>query len=187
MTYIIILTWNGKKYLSKLFNSLENLTTPKNKYKILVLDSGSTDGTVEFLNTLSKQEKILFKKLDKNYGFTVGNNIGMQHAIKNKAENIVLLNQDTFVKPDFLDKLLTTSKNNPHAGAIQPLILHYQDENKIQSWGNDLHYLGYGWSGGNWTEKNNIQPAEKEIPYASGAVVLYKTEMLKKIGLFDKN
>ena len=131
---------------------------------------------------------IKFKKLDKNYGFAEGNNIGMREAIKAGAKNIVLLNQDTFVKPDFLDKLLETSKNNSQAGVIQPLILHYQDENKIQSWGNDLHYLGYGWSGGNW-EPYKLQATSYKlnIPYASGAAVLYKTEMLEKIGLFDKN
>lgn len=196
MTYIIILTWNGKKYLSKLFNSLENLTTHKKSlpadrqdYKILVLDSGSTDGTIDFLKKLASEEKIIFKKLDKNYGFAEGNNIGMREAIKKGAENIVLLNQDTFVKQDFLEKLLTTANSDKKIGVVQPLILHYDKPEKIQSWGNDLHYLGYGWSGGNWQSliPNHKSLITKNIPYASGAAVLYKTDMLKKIGLFDKN
>jgi hypothetical protein len=191
MIYIIILTWNGIKYLPKLFESLAVLNYPKNDYKILVLDSGSTDGSVEFLEKLEVEGKIEFVKLAKNFGFAGGNNIAMEMALKKGAKFVTLLNQDSFVEPDFLAELVKTAEKNPKAWVIQPLILHYKDPKKIQTWGNDLHYLGYGWSGGNWTELKNA-PLEKiaearKIPYASGAGVLYKTEMLEKIGLFDEN
>jgi len=190
MTYIIILTWNGKKYLNKLFNSLDNLTYPKNSHKILVLDSGSTDGTIFYLEKLESQGKIELIKLKENKGFTGGNNIGMQHALDNGAENIILLNQDTYVQPAFLEHLIAKTKSDKSIGVVQSLILHYKDKNKIQSFGNQLHYLGYGWSGGNWLEVNQtdiLTESKNKMIYASGAAVLYTAKMLKEIGLFDEN
>lgn len=190
MTYIIILTWNGKKYLEKLFKSLENLSYPKDKYKVLVLDSGSTDGTVFHLEKLEAKGQIELIKLKKNLGFTGGNNVGMQHALDKGAENIVLLNQDTYIEPDFLEHLIAKANSDDQIGIVQPLILHYKEIDQIQSLGNQLHYLGYGWSGGNWLKLNETSVQEKSdeiMVYASGAAVLYTAKMLKEIGLFDEN
>ena len=129
MVYIIILTWNGKKYLSKLFKSLADLNYPKERFKIVVVDSSSTDGSVEYLKKLEEQDKIKLIKLKTNLGFAGGNNIGMDYALKNKAEYVMLLNQDTFVEPDFLDELVKAAKADKKIGVVQPLILHYQDKN----------------------------------------------------------
>ncbi len=190
MIYIIILTWNGKKYLTKLFNSLENLNYPKDKYKILVLDSGSTDGTLFHLEKLEAHGQIKLIKLKQNLGFAGGNNVGMQYALNHEAEYIFLLNQDTYVEPDFLQHLIAKAKSDTSIGVIQPLILHYDQPDQIQSLGNQLHYLGYGWSGGNWLKVNStdiLSESKKHMVYASGAAVLYTAKMLKEIGLFDEN
>ena len=189
MVYIIILVWNGKKYLSKLFSSLANLDYPKDKYKILVLDSGSTDGSRDYLRDLNDRQIIKLIELKKNLGFTGGNNLGMQHALKNKAKYIFLLNQDTFVKPDFLTELIKTAETDKKIGIVQSLTMHYNNPDKIQSLGNQLHYLGYGWSGGNWLPQDTpkFENEAKKMVYASGAAVLYTAQMLNEIGLFDEN
>jgi len=189
MVYIIILVWNGKKYLSKLFESLGVLSYPKEKYKILVLDSASSDGSLEFLERLEKEGKIELMKLQKNLGFCGGNNIGMKYALNNGAKHIVLLNQDTFVEPDFLSELIKTAESEEKIGAVQALLL-YNDGKTINSLGNQNHILGYGWCEGNYQQLTtyNLQlTTPKKITYASGAAVLYKAELLKKIGLFDEN
>lgn len=189
MIYIIILTWNGKKYLSNLFKSLADLNYPKEKYKILVIDSASTDGSIEYLKNLEKQNKIELIKLKTNLGFTAGNNIGMEKAIKDKTDYVFLLNQDTEVDPDFLTHAVAKAKSDEKIGVVQSLTLHLNDKKKIQSLGNQLHFLGYGWSGGNWLDKNTnkFEQESKKMVYASAAAVLYKTAMLKEIGLFDEN
>jgi hypothetical protein len=189
MIYIIILVWNGKKYLSKLFEGLDVLSYPKEKYKILVLDSASTDGSLEFLERLEKEGKIELMKLQKNFGFCGGNNVGMEMALKNSAKYVVLLNQDTFVEPDFLNELVKAAGSEEKIGVVQALLL-YNDGKTINSLGNQNHILGYGWCEGNYqqlTTCNSQLTTQKEITYASGAAVLYKAEMLKKIGLFDEN
>jgi len=187
MIYLIILTWNGSKYLSRLFNSLRQLDYSTDKIKFIVIDSGSTDNTLNFLKNLKWPNLKIFK-LEKNLGFAAGNNIGLQYALDNGADYVVLLNQDTYVEPDFLVELVNKANSEPQIGIVQPLILYYQNKKEINSCGNKLHYLGYGWTNGNheivenYPALNNIN----EIVYASGAAVLYKTKMLKEIGLFDE-
>lgn len=184
MVYIVILTWNGLKYLPRLFKSLASLNYPAEKINFVVVDSGSIDGGVEFLQNL-QWTNLHLVKLEKNLGFVGGNNIGMQYALDQGAEYLVLLNQDTEVEPDFLFELVRVAKDDKKNGVVQPLILYYQNRNKINSWGNELHYLGYGFTGGNHEDVFNFK--NREITYASAAAVLYKAEMLKKIGLFDEN
>jgi len=193
MIYIIILTWNGIKYLPKLFTSLGNLVFDKNKLKIIAVDSGSTDGSIEYLEKLETDPLALLGaslkliKLNKNLGFVSGNNLGMRYALNNNAEYIVLLNQDIEVEPNFLNYLINTAEKDEKIGIVQPLILYYNNKNIINSSGNLLHYLGYGFCEGNHEKNINNNNKTKEIIYASAAAVLYKVDMLREIGLFDEN
>ncbi|PIP29351.1 hypothetical protein COX27_01880 [Candidatus Kuenenbacteria bacterium CG23_combo_of_CG06-09_8_20_14_all_36_9] len=190
MVYILILIWNGEKYLPKLFESLRNLDYPQDKIKIITFDSNSTDGSINFLENLNlKNLKII--KLLKNPGFAQGNNIGMKFTLENNADYVVLLNQDTFVEPNFLTELIAPAEREEKIGVVQPLILYYDKPEEIASTGNQLHYLGYGWCKENHKLVSEYQktkaPENKNLVYASGAAVLYKTKMLKEIGLFDEN
>lgn len=188
MVYIIILIWNGSKYLSKLFQSLQNLNYPQEKIKIIALDSNSSDNSIELLENLNLDNLKIFK-LNENFGFAKGNNIGIKYALENQADYVILLNQDTYVEPDFLIELIKVAESAKNIGVVQPLILHYHKTEEINSLGNQLHYLGYGWCEANHKLVKNINldlENNKEITYASGAAVLYKKELLDKIGLFDE-
>ncbi|HPA25744.1 MAG TPA: glycosyltransferase family 2 protein [bacterium] len=188
MTYIIILTWNGEKYLSKLFKSLQNLNYSQKKIKYIVIDSGSVDNSVKILEDL-KLDNLKIFKLHENLGFAKGNNIGIKYALDNQADYVVLLNQDTYVEPDFLVELITVAESAENIGIVQPTILYYAKPEEINSLGNQLHFLGYGWCEFNHKLRKNIDleiKNKQEITYASGAAVLYKTKMLQKIGTFDE-
>lgn len=189
MIYIIILTWNGSKYLSKLFNSLQNLNYDQKKIKYIIIDSGSTDGTIKFLENLN-WPNLQFVKLEKNIGFTSGNNIGLRSALENNAAYVVLLNQDTYVEPDFLIELIKTAESEKNIGIVQSLILYYDQPKEIASTGNQLNYLGFGWCALNHHPLASYQLPVTSYPnivFASGAAVLYKGELLNKIGIFDEN
>jgi GT2 family glycosyltransferase len=95
---IQILNWDGKHLLEEFLPSV--LIGAKGN-DVLVVDNGSTDGSVEFLKSRFPQVRVL--ELDRNYGFSVGNNRGMEHI---HTDLVVLLNNDMSVDPDFLDPLL---------------------------------------------------------------------------------
>ena len=97
---IIIVNYNGKKWLQKCLDSL--LCQTYNNFEIIFVDNGSSDDSVEFVNNNYKDERIKIIKSDKNLGFAGGNNLGIDNS---KGEYILLLNNDTWVEFDFLEKL----------------------------------------------------------------------------------
>ncbi len=190
MFSIICLTWNGEKYLNNLFENLDTLEYPRQNFHLIFADSGSTDRTLHILKNKLKQNKIdkLFE-YQKNLGFAQGNNLAIEWAIKKGSQYIILIGQDTKLEANFLSIAKQTFNNNPQIGVIQPLIFYYNSLTEVNSWGNYLHILGHGFAGGNHQDINNHpqkQSSIRDINYASGAIVCYRTQMLQKTGLFDE-
>ncbi len=111
---IIVVNYNGKKYLEDCFKSLEKLNYPKDKYKVIMVDNASSDDSVEFTRKIFPWIKIL--KLDKNYGFCKPNNEGAKIA---HGEYLIFLNNDTIVTENWLINLVSgvnSHKNTLSAG-----------------------------------------------------------------------
>jgi O-antigen biosynthesis protein len=99
---IIILNWDGKHLLAECLPSvIESIKCAGGNHKILVVDNGSRDGSVEFIRQNFPQVGIL--TLDRNYGFAIGNNRGAERA---ETDVIVFLNNDMVVDCGFLRPLL---------------------------------------------------------------------------------
>ncbi len=200
-TAVIILNWNGKKYLPDCLSSLEKQDYPKNDREFILVDNASTDDSVTYAEENFPEITII--KNDKNYGFDKGNNIGMKYALDKGCEYIVLLNQDTSVEPDWLSELVKVAESDKKIGAAQSLMLYANQREcesesarnlKVNSWGNKLHFLGFGFCGGN-NQKLEIRnwkldPSaplcfvrdDNSITYASGASVLLRATVLREIG-----
>jgi GT2 family glycosyltransferase len=95
---IQILNWDGKHLLEEF---LPSVVSAASGHDILVVDNGSTDGSLDFLKTRFPQVRVL--QLDKNYGFSIGNNRGIETL---KTDIVVLLNNDMAVDAEFLEPLL---------------------------------------------------------------------------------
>ena len=89
---VIVLNWNGKVLLEDCLGTLEKVEY--NNYNVLVVDNGSSDDSVEFVQSQFPRVEVL--QLDQNHGFAKGNNLGFEYAIKNGAEFVIFLNNDTF-------------------------------------------------------------------------------------------
>lgn len=109
---IIILTWNGIEYTKKCLTSLKE-NTDYNNYEVIVVDNGSTDGTIEYLETL---DWITLVKNEKNLGFVKGNNIGLKLV---KDNDVVLLNNDIIIsQKDWLSKLAESAYRADDIGVV---------------------------------------------------------------------
>jgi len=97
---IIIVNYNGKKWLKKVLDSL-SCQTYKN-FEIIFVDNKSIDESVEFV--AENYPKVNIIKSEKNLGFSGGNNLGIKVA---KGEYILLLNNDTWLDNNFLEKIVT--------------------------------------------------------------------------------
>jgi len=100
---IQILNWDGKHLLQE---CLPSVLTAAGSHPILVVDNGSTDGSVEFLKEQFPSVRIL--ALDRNYGFAAGNNRGFEMV---DTDIVVLLNNDMFVERGFLQPLIDALRN----------------------------------------------------------------------------
>lgn len=129
---VIIITYNAIKWAEKCFSSLYNSTVPLDIY---VIDNGSTDGTQEYI--INQYPNILFHQSPTNLGFGRANNIGIKYAIENNYEYIYLLNQDAWVLPDTLEKLINTQKRHPEYGILSP----FQAQSNMKSL--DINFVSW--------------------------------------------
>jgi len=118
-TYVVIVTFNGQKWIEICFNSLLNSSIPLN---IIVIDNGSSDGTTEII--CNNYPSIELIKANKNLGFGKANNIGIKKAYHEGADYIFLLNQDAWIEPDTIDTLISVAKKNPEYGILSPIHLN---------------------------------------------------------------
>jgi GT2 family glycosyltransferase/glycosyltransferase involved in cell wall biosynthesis len=98
---VVIPNWNGRDLLEQYLPSVIAALAGNPENEIIVVDDGSTDGSVEFVRRTFPGIKLL--ALDRNLGFGGGSNAGFRAA---KNDIVVLLNNDMQVSPDFLQPLL---------------------------------------------------------------------------------
>lgn len=120
--YIIILNWNGLRDTIECLESLQRITYPN--YQVLVIDNASDGNDVRILREKFGDYCPVLKNRH-NYGFQKGCNIGIGLAIDEEANYVLLLNNDTEVRPDFLDKLVEVAETCPHIGIFSSTLYNY--------------------------------------------------------------
>jgi len=108
--------------------------------------------------------------------------------MKGGFDYVLMLNNDTFVEPDFLDHLVAFLDKNPQTAAVQPRIHYHHDRSKLWNGGN-LFYPIIGWT---FVSGENKLPApqhlkRKNIDWITGCAFLVRTDVLTKTGLFAEN
>lgn len=182
---LIIVNWNGKGYLSNCLDSLFQLKT-KCVTEIIIVDNGSSDGSVEHINELKTHKKnIILIKNKKNLGFAHANNQGFNIA---KGKYILFLNNDTTVKNDFLDILVAKIESDKTIAGVQPKILMMDNPQKMDSSGSFFTNTGILYHRGHQQSANNKHfNIEDEIFSMKGACMLFRTDVLRKVGVFDED
>ncbi len=176
LTSIIVLNYNAGDLL---LNCIESIFKTKNrKFEVIVVDNISTDNSHKKCKEKFPQIQLIENK--ENLGYCEGNNVGIRNA---NGEFIVILNPDTKVEPNWLEELFKAYEIFGE-GLYQPKIMAFEN-NLFESGGNMLHVFGFGYSKGRGIPDNGQYDKSCEIGYASGACLFTKTEIIKKIGLFD--
>lgn len=110
---VIVLSYNTKDLTIGCVNSVVRYTRGIS-YEIIVVDNGSTDGSVEKISKLKLRYKDLVAVFSKkNLGFTGGNNLGIKRA---GGRYILLLNSDTYLSENTLGKMINFMDENPAVG-----------------------------------------------------------------------
>lgn len=188
---LILVNYNGERYLADLFHSLLKMDFSHNACDIFFVDNASADGSVEWVREHKGLLPFPLSIIENstNQGFALGNNRGIEEAFKkDEYDYIALLNIDTTIDPSWLARLVSVIEQDSAIGAAQSLILFNDTPDLINTSGNVLHYLGFGWSG-EYKEKllvTGYSLPVTDIGYASGAAVLYRASALQKVGLLEE-
>tara|TARA_B100000575_G_scaffold225764_1_gene186347 strand:+ start:18984 stop:19967 length:984 start_codon:yes stop_codon:yes gene_type:complete len=180
---IVIINWNGKHLLNKY---IQNIIDCSDDSVLYVIDNNSSDGTVVFLKNNFKKVNII--KLEKNYGFAEGYNIGLK---KIKEEFVCLLNNDIKVTKNWLKPIRAHLKQNPKS-IIQPTIMDINNNQYYEyagAAGGFIDKYGYAYCRGRIFEtiernKNNYKNCE--VFWASGACLIISKSEFYNLGGFDK-
>ena len=185
-TAIVILNWNGEKYLSRFLPVLLQHTTI-DEVTIYVADNGSTDGSLTLLKTRFATVKTVV--LDKNYGFAGGYNRALAQI---KADYYLLLNSDVEVTENWLNPLLKFMNSNADVAACQPKILSFDVRNQFEhagAAGGFIDFLGYPFCRGRILAKTEEDHGQyntiTDIFWATGACLLIRASVFNECGGFD--
>ena len=193
---VVILNWNGEQTLRQFLPSVLAHTQSEN-VEIVVADNGSTDGSLNFLQT----QPVRVIKLEQNYGFAEGYNRAIEQV---DAEYVVLLNSDVEVTPQWLDRMLDYMDAHPKVMAAQPKVLSWHSKQQYEKGkvsairfehagaaGGMMDILGYPYCKGRLMthlEEDHGQYDEvSPIFWATGACLLIRTQVYKEIGGLDAN
>ena len=114
-TSIIILNWNTKELLKNCIDSVQKNTK---YYEVIIVDNGSTDGSVDYLKSIEKNEYIKVVYNGKNLGYAKANNIGANLAA---GKYLCFLNSDIIVGANWLDEMFRTFSKVKNCGGVGPL------------------------------------------------------------------
>ena len=178
---VVTLTWNQRQDTLECLESLSQVTYPN--YRVIVVDNGSTDGTVEAVRERYPEVELIVNP--RNLGFQGGFNAGLRRALESGADLVFVMNNDTTVQPDILNELIKYA-NPPDVGMLSPKIYYYAEPTRIWTVGGDRHPITFEMihKGENQIDQGQWNEVI-ERDYLIGCAMLLKRALLEDIGLFD--
>jgi GT2 family glycosyltransferase len=147
--------------------------------EVVLVDSGSTDGGPAAVAGLLPQAQAI--DAGGNVGFAAGCHFGVNAT---GTPLVLLLNPDAVPAPGFLDALRAAAAKHPRWGAWQALVTMH-DGRDVNTSGNLVHWLGFGWAGALDEPVSVVDPSDREVGFASGAALAIRREAWDAAGGFD--
>lgn len=179
---IVILNWNNAQDTIACLDAVAQLTYPY--MSVLVVDNGSSDDSVEQIS--ASHPKVTLVPLGENYGYTGGNNRGIELALEQGCDYVWLLNDDAVVAPDSLSRLMDVASVLPIAGILGPKIYTCEERQTILSAGGTLVD---GWR---VVQHGVGQPDEAsydkltDVDFIMGCAMLVNRHLIEQIGMFEE-
>jgi len=177
---IVIPNWNGKHFLKDCLDSL--LTQTYKDLEIIVVDNGSKDGSVEFLQESYPQVRV--PRFEVNTGFSVAVNRGIRES---HGEFIALINNDTVVDSLWVEELVKALNAHPEIGSVGCKMLAYDDHTLLDGVGDGYRRGGLPGRIGHREKDTGLFDSERYILGACGGAAVYRRAMFVDIGLFDED
>ena len=186
-TAVVILNWNGRKYLEQFLPSL--IQYSKGNAEIIVADNASSDDSISFLTTNFPLVRIIRNAA--NEGFARGYNLALKQV---EADYYILLNSDIEVTPDWIQPVIAMMEQDPSIAACQPKIRSYYDRSKFEyagAAGGFIDKYGYPFCRGRLFQSLEEDFGQYddaiEIFWATGACMFVRADLFHRIGGLDED
>lgn len=175
----IILNWNGKN------DTLHCLRSFPSGSEVIVVDNGSSDGSVAAIRAEFPTVTVL--ETGENLGFAGGNNVGIEYALKQGADWIFLLNNDTVVDPHIFEAFRKTASKQPEVGIWGAKIYLFDKPNQFDHFGGNWNprTANFDLIGYRAVEDGKSWEKPVKMDYACGAALFIKKDVFEKIGLLE--
>ncbi len=203
---IVLLNYNGADDTIACLQSLQNITY--SNYRIIVVDNASPDDSMErlsdYMQSIAPDEWSKFDSPDvamqsqkqqcrftllqtgHNGGYGYGNNVGIKYALRNGADYVLVLNNDTEVDPDFLEPLVQMCEDDPSVGIASGQIFYHDRPDVFWFNGGSFNnctgrvkHIDYG-------KKNIGQKPLENSTFITGCLWLIPRHVLETVGLINE-
>lgn len=175
---VVIPNFNGIAFLDSVLASLEGQTL--SNFEVILVDNGSTDGSCSFVTANYPWVHLI--ELAENFGFCGAVNAGIRAA---KAPYVLLLNNDTEVKEDFVEEMLAAIRRHKNAFSCGARMVQYHDRDRLDDVGNYYCALGWSFARGRGKDIHAYETEDKIFSACAGAAI-YRKKIIEKIGYFDE-
>ena len=188
---VIVVLWHSAPFMEALFAGLETLEYPHDRVTVHFVDNSPGDGSLDEVKAqmqkrAGKLPTIELHEPGTNTGFSGGNNLVMKLSIERGHAYSYLLNHDAAFEPAALKEIVELAESDPSIGSVQSLLVLQQNPDEINSTGNSIHFLGFGYCAGYHLKRSDAPTSPTQIGYASGAGVLFPNRVLNEVGLLDE-
>jgi GT2 family glycosyltransferase len=180
---IVLLNLNGYRDTRDCLVSLQQVQYPN--FDVIVVDNGSSDDSFSRLQKEFPEAKPV--RSEENLGFSGGNNLGIESALDNGADYVLLLNNDTVVDPKFLSHLVQIGESDPRIGILCPKIFYYSEPKRIWYAGGYVKSgIGVcGHFGLDQIDKEGKFSRVEDTEFITGCAMMIKSSLFREIGLLD--
>ena len=177
---IVIPNYNGERYLQKCLDSI--MIQSMQPDEIIIVDNDSHDNSMDIISRYGDKIKTII--MDKNYGFSVAVNRGIKES---KCDYVALLNNDTELQPQWLEKLVECISSDDKIFACCSKMLRYDNRNIIDDAGDFYTALGWEQKIGDGAHDDTDYLTSREVFSACAGAAIYRKSVFDIIGYFDEN
>ena len=194
---VIVVTYNGMQWLGRCLGSVQGdaRSEPGMTTDLYVWDNDSTDGSADFVEANYPQAKLV--RSTENLGFSIPNNKGMQYALDKGYDYVYLLNQDAWLEPGALEKLVAVADAHPEYGLLSPMQMTDGYKGLDEQFAKRLPVKPAMTSIVSFPAPTSSCPVSTsscpaltghliEVPFVMAAHWLVPTRVIRKVGLFNE-
>lgn len=175
---VVVVNYNGRRDLSDCLSSLLH-TASNSSSEIVVVDNASTDGSSDIA---SQHQGVKVIRSPQNVGYAAAVNLALPRL---RGRYVAVLNMDLVVSADWSKPLIAFLDQRQEVGAVCPLLLLHEAQDRVNAVGQSVHVTGLGFNRALGQKKAQIGPDPVRLSGIQGGAFVIRKNLLEQMGGWD--